>query len=607
MKFARIFNFHPILFGIFPVISIFSNNIDSVIINGLNELFILIIAMASLAFFCWWIIGIILKNKTKAGLLVSFSFIMIFIYGHIQFFFDKIIDDVLFLSIWIIVFAAGIFGILKIKKDLKKILPILFVIALTWVTLPLVDIANYQLGISAYRDLSETDVIEISSESQVNYKPDIYYFIFDKHASFKTLENFYDYQNKDFLNFLDEKGFYIATDSHSNYKQTFQSVASTVSMKYINYLSEVGGPTNNKGVINELILECKICKFIKSQGYKYIHFGSIWPISKSSNIADVNVNYFNNGLPDFTELFFETTLAYPILTGTFPKFDEEKIERHTEEWNKEHYERILFKFNKLKEIPQISEPTFVFAHFITPHGPYIFDENGDYVSIEEGKKIKEKERYTNQVTFIDKKIRDLVEHILDESEEPPIIIIQSDEGPVPKRYHTVGGNNFDWHTSTIEEVEKKMGILNVFYLPNVDNSILYPSISSVNTFRVVFNLYFGTDLELLPDHHYAYNRPNVFDFVNVTEKIHNSSLKNVDFEEKLYQEFDWKKIGIDDFEYNKHANLADLLNVYYQREDLQIAFPEVEDGELKNLLNWVDEYGQAVYTELSEHNYGDLN
>ena len=82
---------------------------------------------------------------------------------------------------------------------------------------------------------------------------------------------------------------------------------------------------------------------------------------------------------------------------------------------------------------------------------------------------------------------------------------------------------------------------------------------------------------MLPDYHYAYNPPNIFDFVNVTEKIHNSSLKNVDFEEKLYQEFNWKKIGIDDFEYNKYANLADLLNVYYQREDLKIAFQEVEE------------------------------
>lgn len=33
----------------------------------------------------------------------------------------------------------------------------------------------------------------------------------------------------------------------------------------------------------------------------------------------------------------------------------------------------------------------------------------------------------------------------------------------------------------------------------VDKSILYPSITPVNSFRLIFNLYFNTQYELLPD------------------------------------------------------------------------------------------------------------
>ncbi len=57
-------------------------------------------------------------------------------------------------------------------------------------------------------------------------------------------------------------------------------------------------------------------------------------------------------------------------------------------------------------------------------------------------------------------------------------------------------------------------------LPNVENSPLYDGISPVNSFRVVFNAYFGTKFALLPDRTYAfvkYVRP--YDLLDVTEKV----------------------------------------------------------------------------------------
>ena len=42
-------------------------------------------------------------------------------------------------------------------------------------------------------------------------------------------------------------------------------------------------------------------------------------------------------------------------------------------------------------------------------------------------------------------------------------------------------------------------ILNAYYLPDDGSSKLYPSISPVNTFRLILSNYLGADLELLPD------------------------------------------------------------------------------------------------------------
>ena len=44
-----------------------------------------------------------------------------------------------------------------------------------------------------------------------------------------------------------------------------------------------------------------------------------------------------------------------------------------------------------------------------------------------------------------------------------------------------------------------MRIFNAYYLPEGGNENLYETITPVNTFRVVFNTYFGGRYELLPD------------------------------------------------------------------------------------------------------------
>ena len=49
-----------------------------------------------------------------------------------------------------------------------------------------------------------------------------------------------------------------------------------------------------------------------------------------------------------------------------------------------------------------------------------------------------------------------------------------------------------------DQLLQKTGILNAYYLPGADPRVFYPTISPVNSFRVVFNTYFGASLPLLP-------------------------------------------------------------------------------------------------------------
>lgn len=65
-------------------------------------------------------------------------------------------------------------------------------------------------------------------------------------------------------------------------------------------------------------------------------------------------------------------------------------------------------------------------------------------------------------------------------------------------------------------------MLNAYYLPGANVSeILYPSITPVNTFWVIFNNYFGTNLDLLPDKNYVLldERNPYYKYVQVAEML----------------------------------------------------------------------------------------
>jgi hypothetical protein len=101
--------------------------------------------------------------------------------------------------------------------------------------------------------------------------------------------------------------------------------------------------------------------------------------------------------------------------------------------------------------------------------------------------------YAKQVQFVNQKLAQAINTLLAKSPSPPVIIIQGDHGP---------GSHLDWDSSANTCLWERTSILNTYYLPGDARSLLYPSISPVNSFRVVLNAYFGAVLPLLPDYTY---------------------------------------------------------------------------------------------------------
>ena len=88
--------------------------------------------------------------------------------------------------------------------------------------------------------------------------------------------------------------------------------------------------------------------------------------------------------------------------------------------------------------------------------------------------------YADQATYVDTRLEEILEVLLSVAGTPPVIVVQADHGP------------------KLGSVEDSFPILNAYFYPGAEDEI-YPTVSPVNSFRLIFNSIFGTDLNLLDD------------------------------------------------------------------------------------------------------------
>ena len=512
----KLFVAHPLLFAMFPILALYAYNVAEV---SPSEIVLPTAIVLGSTLILLLLFGVILRNLKKAGIVVSIFLVLFFSYGHVA---NAVegwgIDDKVLLPLWSLLIICGAYFVIRTCRDLRTLTSILNMVAITLVIIPAINIVVHETRAASY-DVKTTETMETNAVDlgEIDTLPDIYYIILDRYASASTLEEMYDFDNSEFIEYLSERGFYVASESRSNYLKTAPSLASSLNMEYINYLSEeVGEESDDLEPIYAMLENYEVWHFLKARGYQFIHFGSWWEPTRVNKYADVNLNHCQ--VPEFSMLLLETTMVYPIVEES-SKLPDWLRAPFVEEFRTLHRDSVLYNFEKLAEVPSMEGPNFVFAHMFIPHSPYVFDRDGNYLTLEEANERSRTVNYVDQLVFANKKVMALLDELLSSSEVPPIIILQADEGPFPLRYE-LDEDNFRWEEATEAELREKMGILNAYYLPNVDTSLLYPSITPVNSFRVVFNLYFGADFELLEDKSYVFHSGRYpYKFIDVTDKV----------------------------------------------------------------------------------------
>ena len=335
-------------------------------------------------------------------------------------------------------------------------------------------------------------------------KPDIYYIVLDRYGGPSTLKKDFGFDNRPFVNFLRRKGFFVADEGRTNYPRTAQAVASTLDMRFLDYLAGRSGPLDYKAVYKTL-KRPRVARVLKERGYRYIKMGSWWPATARDPYADKSFTYKR------------------------PKRLTEYGKRHLlggrERFRQTAYLQRYWQFRQLREaIPDIPGPKFVWAHILCPHEPWANAGDGTFMSdnpvsreyFDRARPLHQstKKNYVEQVKWTNSQLGKLVNKLLKGPETShPVIVIQADEGPYTG---LVPGNAT---RVSIKKLRQKMFVMNAFYLPGIPKPPLYPSFSSVNTFRVIFNLYLGTRHALLPDRSFVFIYRNLYKFLDVTELV----------------------------------------------------------------------------------------
>lgn len=208
----KTFIIHPFLFAIFPILFLYSHNIGQLSMVSLSEILIpivIILGFTAIAVLFFWLI--LKKDSSKAGIIVAIFLVLFFSYGRV---YDPIkglkIGNFIIgghrylLVVWLILFILGTYFTIRTRKDLRNFSNILNVIAIVLVLFSLVNIGIYKFKT---RDIQEDNIV-ISQDEKISVSenqaklPDIYYIILDGYAGESSLEEFYDYDNHEFINFL---------------------------------------------------------------------------------------------------------------------------------------------------------------------------------------------------------------------------------------------------------------------------------------------------------------------------------------------------------------------------------------------------------------------
>ena len=205
--------------------------------------------------------------------------------------------------------------------------------------------------------------------------PDIYYIILDGYTRNDALQDVYGYDNQAFIADLEERSFYIADQSHSNYVWTMLSLTSSLNMSYLGVVAEeVGVDSAYSLPLYELNQHNNLRSFLEEIGYRTVVVSTDYPYTDWQDADNYFYPYATN--PSEIERFYlSMTFLGAFYDAEFSFTDNLRDLMPLPSYSTRR-DRIFYAFETIPDLVEVESSKFVFVHILAPHPPFVVDKDG---------------------------------------------------------------------------------------------------------------------------------------------------------------------------------------------------------------------------------------
>lgn len=429
---------------------------------------------------------------------------------------------------WLMLFTAAALAIARLapQRSLANVTRFLDLTAAIVLVFPLLALlAPRRAGAAPHADAAPAEtVVDLplpAAAPRADPPPDIYLIVVDQYTRTDALRDNYGFDNTPFERALDSLGFFVPQSAHANYVHTILSLASLLNWTHLHGVAAaLGAGSRDTDPIHELIESNRAVHFLRASGYRFVFLPTSFPATAANRYADASLRPAPRAGARLADAWLRTTPLGPLrdwqcrrtgcLQNEFP-YEIESARRN--EW----------KLRQLAAMPERADgPVFVLAHLLLPHEPYLFRADCTHrkpywpraAALRDSAVA---EAYTDQTSCLNRKLLTVVREILQRSERPPVVLIQSDHGHgrIPRDH--LGLSLVPFEQLDPAQVRERLSVFAAYYLPPAPAGAPQPyhSISPVNVLPLVFNRYLGTAIPPLEDDAWWSDYGGLYDFTRI--------------------------------------------------------------------------------------------
>ncbi len=519
------FPFYLWLVGIYPILFLYATNLGSVleqdVIAAIGGMLLATSAAYALA-------NRLLRDRHKSAFVLAICSLVFSLSGHVysQAFMPRslgvwTVGELLLLAVavvWLCRQQSRRFFVYA-TYAFNPILACLIVYQGIDIVPELIKRTEYANQITSFvQEKWPTDAAEKVQDSPS--RPDIYFIVPDGYPSDDWLKEVMDYDNSSFTEEMRQRGFVVVDHAQSNYGITHLSLASRLNTRYY--------PANTSFLRDEDYLELEIAtseiaRYLLSLGYTYIHFNS--EIQLPSPIADINKEFSPRGTSNFhigiagyprsdrsalsdypittrrldglekrqfTSFYIDTTvlrLARSLLDRVRQSVDD------TTPYKWDSPELFLASLDEVKEVVAMPEATFTYIHLLKPHLPTVFGADGQILGLN---KTPSPPEFFAELHYLNARFLETFDYVVAHSQHPPIIIFMADHGSTYGHYGAQRGCKFEWAPACDVSLTH-FDVYAAIYLPRAYSIDIPKPFTAINTFPLILNEVFSTQLALVED------------------------------------------------------------------------------------------------------------